>query len=252
MLGVLPAAAMNTPTGTTRRTRAEWVCWACAVTGLALAAFPFLGGEALGSGRYALVLLGLLVGISAVVVIPLFRTRARVAEGLGTEESLLARWTLTAEEWNSWIREDLERERRAKWRTWRVIFGFSLLIGGFFAVMDREAGPVVLAALLGLCALLAGVVLLSLRHQRRSRQQAPREVWITAEGLRLGGELHVWTGFGARLEGVSLVQGNPPCLDISYSTRAKNQRQMNSVRVPVARGAEAKAAEAVALLRQKS
>ena len=62
--------------------------------------------------------------------------------------------------------EDLGRERRAKWQTWAVILGFSLLIGGFFAVMDHEAGPIVLGILLGLCLLLACVVWLVAAAER--------------------------------------------------------------------------------------
>jgi hypothetical protein len=57
-------------------------------------------------------------------------------------------------------------------------------------------------------------------------------VRIAADGLRLGQELHVWRGFGARLESVDF-DAEARRLVFSYSTRAKNQRQLNVVRVPV-------------------
>jgi hypothetical protein len=125
-------------------------------------------------------------------------------------------------------------------------------IGGFFFWMDpEEGGPWVLGVLLGLCAVIAGVILLTTSLQRKHRLAGAGEVRIGEDGLWLSGELHVWKGFGAKLEGCDVVAGRPPCIEFVYSTPAKNQRQVNSVRVPIPTGFDAEAAGLVAHFRAK-
>lgn len=242
---------MNNPEKTKRRATGEVVCWILAGAGAVVAGAPFLWGESVGMGRYVLVLLGALLTGTALLVIPLYRARQRVTAALASDGELLGRWEVPADEWSAWVAEDAGRERSMKWQLFGTVLAFSVGIGGFFAWMDREAGPIVLAVLLGLCAVIAFAIVVGTRHQQRRRQGGPREVRIGRDGLRLGDELHVWEGFGARLEGVEVVAGHPPCLEIVYSTRAKNQRQINSVRVPIPRGGDAAAAEVVARLRAR-
>ena len=242
---------MDIPNAVTKRTTAEKVCWSIAVVGVAVTVAPFVWGESVGMGRYALALLGPLATGTALSVIPLYRARQRVAAAVDDESQLLARWEVPVDEWAAWVIEDAGRERRSKWHLFCIVAMFSVAIGGFFAWMDPKGGPWVLGVLLGLCAVIAVVVVLGTRHQQRRRQKGPREVRIGFDGLRLGEELHVWKGFGARLEGVELGVGQPPFIEIAYSTRAKNQRQINSVRVPIPRGGDAAAAEVVVRLDER-
>ncbi|MBL9209212.1 MAG: hypothetical protein JNL92_02025 [Opitutaceae bacterium] len=230
-------------------TRGEKGCWFAAALGAVLAAAPFLALESFGQGRYALVLIGITTALTALMVIPYFRNRARVVADLDTDDRLLARWTVPEANWQAWVEADDQVERRLKWKLFFVVLGFSVVIGGGFALADPEAGPVVLAVLLGLCAIIVVIILVTTRRQKRRRLAGPREVRIGCDGLRLGGELHVWNGFGARLESVELHEGPPLGLEFVYSTRAKNQRQINSVRVPVPSGEDARAAHVVAHLR---
>lgn len=235
---------------TVPRSTAEKVCWGVALLGVAATVAPFTVLASLGSGRFALVLLGPLAALTALLVIPLFRGRQRVAAALADDRQLLARWALSEGEWLAWVGEDAGRERRAKWQLFAVVLFFSVGIGMFFVWMDPSAGPVVLGVLLGLCAIIAAVIPWRVGYQERHRRQGEREVRIGRDGLRLGRELHVWRGYGARLEQVEVGSGTPPFIEISYSTRAKNQRQINVVRVPIPRGGDVLAAEVVVQLRE--
>ena len=232
-------------------TRGEKVCWFTAVLGAALTAAPFLALESLGDGRYALVLIGITASLTALLVIPYFRNRARVVADLDADDRLLARWTVPEAEWQAWVAADNVLERRLKWRLFAVILGFSVVIGGGFFLADPEPGLVVLGVLLAVCAIIVVAIVVTTRRQRRRRLAGLREVRIARDGLRVGGEIHVWNGFGARLEGVEVHDGSPLCLEFVYSTRAKNQRQINSVRVPVPSGEDARAADVVARLRER-
>lgn len=229
--------------------RAETICVGVALAGFLVAAAPFWVGKEWGSGRFALVLIGATVGLTALVVIPYFRGRRRVAAELAAADDLLARWEFAPAEWNAWVAVDARRESRAKWQLFALVLGWSVVIGAGFAWADPGPGTVVLGVLVGLCGVIAVVNAAVLRRQRHRRLLGPSEVRIGRDGLRIGDELHVWRGFGARLESAGIAPGHPPVLEIVYSTRAKNQRQIHTVCVPIPRGEEGRAAEVAARLR---
>jgi len=215
------------------QSKATLWCLLLSLTGGILAVAPFFVGESMGQGRFALVLIGALIGLTALAVIPYFRNRTRVATELLDETKLLAHWTLTEGEWTAWMQLDEAAERRSKWKLFGVVAFFCVVIGGGFAWADPDAGFVVLGVLLGLCMVIAVIIPWSLRYTRARRLTAAREVRISTNGLSLGSELHIWHGFGARLEEASIQDGPPCLLEIIYSTRAKNQRAIREVRVPV-------------------
>jgi len=227
----------------------EKVCWWLTLVGGAAASAPFLFPATFAGwqgGQFALALVGLLVGLTAFICVFFFRRRRRVRDRLFDEAQLLVHWHYDAAEWRRFAEEDFLRERRMKWTLFWVLAVISLLIGGFFFVMDpRGGGPAVLVVLFGLCAFIALLIAVTTRVQRRHRVDRGGEVRIGAEGLWMSGELHVWQGWGARFEGCAAGAGTPPYVAFTYSTPAKGQRQVNTVRVPVPSGFEAEAAGVV-------
>ena len=236
---------------TPKRTRQEKICWSIALIAAGIAVAPLVGGEFLGRGRFALVLIGTTAALSALLVIPYFRGRARVAAELEAGQELLAQWFVAEEDWLAWIDQEDVRERREKFRLLGLIFLFSVIIGGFFAVADSQAGPIVLASLLGVCALCYLALEWNSRRLRKLRRAGSREVRLSSHGLRLGHELHAWAGFGAKLEKIEFCSESPMRLVIEYSTRAKNQRELHRIDVPVPRSAESQAAGAAAQLQAR-
>jgi hypothetical protein len=233
----------------------EKVCWWLMLLGAAMVAAPFLAPDYFSGwngGQFAMALVGCLVGPSAFFSSFLFRRRRLVRDQLFDDKRLLVRWTYTEAEWRSFTGQDYERERRDKWQLFRIVAFFCVVIGGAFAVCDWEGGRWVLAVLLGLVAVIAGVIVLTTRGQRQRREASGGEVRIGEDGLWLAGELHVWTGWGGRFERVLVVEGQPPCIEFVYSTPAKNQRQEHSVRVPIPTGYDAEAAGIVAHFVEKS
>jgi hypothetical protein len=218
------------------KSKATAWCLGVAVLGALLALAPYTLQDTAGQGRHALVLIGALIGLTSLILIPYFRNRANVAEELLDEAQLLAHWTLSEEEWTAWISLDESAERRAKWKLFGLVLFFCVSIGGCFAWVDPKAGTIVLGVLLTLCVVIAVVIPWTLHSRRHGRLRAPREVRICKDGLRLGAELHIWHGFQARLEDVGLEEGPPCLLEVVYSTRAKNQRQLHELRVPVPAG----------------
>lgn len=232
----------------------EKVCWWCTLLGVAMAVVPFLAPDifaAWNGGQYAMVLIGCLIAPSAAISSFLFRRRRLVRDALFDEKQLLVHWKYDEAAWRSFVGEDYERERRTKWAVFRIVAFFCVVIGTGFAAFDWEGGRWVLAVLLGLTVVIAGVIVLTTPSQRARREASAGEVRIGEDGLWLGGELHVWNGFGGRFESCAVIEGQPPCIEIVYSTPAKNQRQINSVRVPIPTGDDAAAARIVVHFQDK-
>lgn len=232
----------------------EKVCWSLTLLGTAMTVAPFVAEDFFRSwngGQYAMVLIGLTMAIALAVSSFYFRRRRLVRDALFDEKQLLVHWRYAETEWRSFVGEDYERERRAKWAMFRIVAFFCVVVGGGFALFDWEGGRWVLAVLLGLCLIISLVIVATTRGQRARREAGGGEARIGEDGLWLSGELHVWNGFGARLESCDVIEGQPPCIEIVYSTPAKNQRQINSVRVPIPTGYDAEAAGIVVHLRQR-
>jgi uncharacterized membrane protein len=233
----------------------EKTCWWLVLVGAAMAVAPFLAPDVFRSwngGQYAMGIVGLLIALTAFFSSFLFRRRRLVRDALLDDAKLLLRWSYDPAEWHRYTEEDFVRERKAKWALFGIVAFFCVVIGGFFFVMDpRGGGPWVLGVLLGLCAVISVVILLTTSLQRKHRLAGPGGARLGEDGLLLGGELHAWKGFGARLEGCNVVEGRPPCIEFVYSTPAKNGRQINSVRVPIPTGCEAEAEGIVGHFREK-
>ncbi len=236
------------PSATSPLSTGEKVCWILSIAGFLAAILPFLAPDTFsswGGGQYAMVMIGLLLGITSFISSFLFRGRRQVRQALLDDERLLARWRVEDAEWREFTEDDFLVERQMKRVLFRVVAGIALLIGLVFLALDFEGGgPRVMGVMLFLVLACWVAMTLGTRLQKNARQRHAGEVHVSEDGLMLGGELHVWNGFGARLESCDFVEGRLPCIEVVYSTPAKNQRQVNSVRAPVP-AAHRPAAEAV-------
>jgi hypothetical protein len=234
---------------------AEKISWMLAVLATVAVALPFCFSEAFrgwNGGQYAMAFVSMLIAPSALIAAFLFRARRRGRAALLEDKKILLRWTYGPDEWRKFVGEDFVRERQAKWQLYGIVAGFCVFFGVLFFVLDpHKGGPWVLGVMLGLCALLAFVIIASTRVTRNHRLQARAEVRIGEDGLLLGNEFHQWKGWGARLEKCEIDSRHPPFLAFTYSTPAKNQRQINIVRVPIPRDHDDEAAGLAAHFQQK-
>ena len=227
----------------------EKVCWIISLLGFAALLVPMIVPDPFedwNGGQYAMQMVGLLFGLTFFISSFLFRSRRKVRSALFDDEKLIARWTVEEAEWKAFTEEDFLVERKMKWVLFRIVAGFAIVIGGAFLIMDFDGGgPFVMGVMLFLVFACWLALVLGTRAQKNARQRNAGDVRISEDGLILGGELHTWRGFGARLESCAFVEETTLlCIEVVYSTPAKNQRQINSVRVPVP-AVQRPAAEAV-------
>lgn len=165
------------------------------------------------------------------------------------ENTRLAHWTYEYRPWLEHALRDYDRDRAAKWAIWRIIAVFCLVFGAIFylAAPDRDAGSIVALVLLGMLVLIAGVVHLTTRVSLRHHLMGPGQVYVGRDGVWYNGALHVWRGWGARLERVGYPDpsGN---LSLSYSVPARYGRQYHELRIPIPDGSQAEAERVAAEL----
>lgn len=220
--------------------------WLIALAGLIMMALPILGIVEIFAGGGAMLLIGLWLAASALVVSFLMRSRARAHDLIvGVEGSApagrLAHWTYELGPWREHVDRDYAVERAGKWALWRLIALFCVVIGGAFWLFDPDGGgPAVALVLLGVLALLALVVNLGTSSAFHHHAKAPGQVFIGRDGVWYNGTLHVWRGWGARIDAVTYPAPDG-VLAIRYSAPSRYGRQSYQVRIPVPEGAEGEA-----------
>jgi uncharacterized membrane protein HdeD (DUF308 family) len=210
-------------------------------------ALPILELVDIFSGGGAMLMVGLWLGVSGVIVAALFRSRARAHDDIVAGPHHMVRWQYPREQWLAHANADHAIELSSKWALWRLIAVISIIIGGSFAIVDRDAGLIVFAVLLGLLALLAAVVSLTTSASYRHARQHQSEVVIGRDGAIYNGVLHVWRGWGARL-GAIRYPGPAGSLTINYTTPSRYTRTRHQVRIPVPPGREPEAAAVARML----
>jgi membrane associated rhomboid family serine protease len=186
-------------------------------------------------GGGALLMVGLLIGITAFIVYFMFRSRAKALEKIRLAQDILADWTLDAQTWQQLKADQLAEDQGRAKTTLIIIAFFMFLIGGGLMVVTGfdEASVLVFKFLMGFLAFLALVAWLSwfIPHRRRSRYDTGRVI-IAGSGLWINGVFHIWEGFGARIDEV-LYNEEENRLSFTYSMPARHSRQYMTVHVPV-------------------
>jgi hypothetical protein len=113
------------------------------------------------------------------------------------------------------------------------------------ALINRRAAVFAGCTLGGTWLLCWAIVRARVRRQSRLAQAPPPEIRINAHALLIGDQLHVWSGFGNRLETCVLDRNGPPKIAITYSTPGRNSRPTETVCVPIPNGHDAEAAALV-------
>lgn len=228
------------------RRNPQWnimLCWlGVALGGVGMIVAPGIAGIDIFSGGGALIFLGLLLVPVGLIVAGLSCRRARILQRLFDGNDLLAHWTYAPDEWLAYAQKDHRfRSRHAKQILFLVIF-FCALFGLATLVVDFDAGQFVLPVLLGVLGLMVGAAWLSVWLPQRRNASQTGEVFLSAEGLWLSGELHTWTIFGARLEEVTYAPGDRSLLSFTYSAPGRGGTQYYTVLVPIPRGQDAQGA----------
>jgi hypothetical protein len=206
-----------------------------------------------GDWVFALMSFGIVFGITSFIVAIMYTMRASLTSRMLQKENLLAYWTYSTEQWNSYAVKEHEENKGSKRNIFIMITAISVLICGIFAITVSDIWYIFLFTALGIIVLMALAAWLSVWTRYRQNQKYPGDTYICADGIYFNRELHVWRGFGAVLEEVVYQQNKKePLIVITYSVPNRYNRQYVTIRVPVPRGSEDEALKLVEILRKQT
>ena len=191
-------------------------------------------------GGFALSIFSALLAMTGIIVILMYRGRARAADGILKGKNILAHWTYTNEQWLEYSEKDYTLDKSAKWQLFLLVMGVTAVVTIGFWLFNRDSGIIMLGVFLGLGVLLAGVVWLTTTYDHWQNTKYHGEVFIARDGAYIGRKLHLWKGWGASLDGINYDEQSR-LLQIEYSIPSRNGRDSAAVRILVPPGQEDKA-----------
>jgi len=191
-------------------------------------------------GGYAISTLSFLLVLAGIIVIIIYSGRVRTLNKIFSGDNLLAHWTYSPEEWNSYADTEYKDEKEGKKALFYVIAAFALFFGIVAMVIDFENGIFVMVLMLALIAVIAFTAWFTSWYNYRQNKKYLGETYITGEAVYINRQLHTWHGLGAKLDSVNLSKGKPPLLlQFVYSAPTRTGIQEYQVNVPVPKGQEA-------------
>lgn len=234
------ATSINIP-NPVRRSAIIW--WVLCVILLAGIFTPFLLdalGVEFGDWAFGLLFLCLVFGITAIIVAIMYTKRTRLVSRMLRKENLLAHWTYSPSEWSAYAQKEHKENKREKRNLFLIVVAVSFIVGIILSIMHPDGWLIFLFTVLGIIMLSGGAATLAvwMRYQQNRKYQG--EAYISSNAVYLNRELHVWKGYGAKLEEASYddTKQTMPLLQIVYSSPSRSTRLYTTVRVPVPTGEE--------------
>jgi hypothetical protein len=226
------------PFNPARRTRNIWAL----ITLLAILGIlaPFLLDVDGLEGGFAVALICFFVAITGLIVIVLYQGRAKTLDSILSGSELLAHWTYSPEAWKNYTEIDFRKDAHAKWSLYRLVMVLAVVVCFVLGLIYQDAWAVMIGTFLGIGGLLAAVVVLTTNNNRRQNRRYLGEAYISRKGIYLNRQLHIWHGWGARLECAGYNEPERQ-LEVTYSVPARTGRNEFAVRVPVPDGEYARA-----------
>jgi hypothetical protein len=190
----------------------------------------------------AMIMIGLLVGITAFITYFIFRKRAKILDEIIQGKDILLHWVFDDATWKKHNEEELANRKSQNKATLIMIAVIMVLVtGGLVIATGADEGSLITAGIMvGVFLLVAIAAYVGTYSPYKKAQKHKGEAILNPQGLWIGGAFHSWKGFGTRLENFSYLP-QKATLEIIYSAKARHQRQFFTVRVPVPKGEEARA-----------
>ncbi len=186
-------------------------------------------------GGYGISFLAGFMVMAGLIVIVVYRARAKQMDKILKGEGRLAVWRYTPEEWTRFVLADYLDEKREKKNLYIMLVVIGLIVGLLMTVVLQS--PVLLMVVGGIFAITAIPAFLVPRLRFRKLRHSEAEALIAENGVIVGKMFHLWVKTGACLDQVSINhEENPAVIEFAYSMPTRTGMQEQMARVPIPEG----------------
>jgi hypothetical protein len=194
----------------------------------------FIGLEGMDGGFAMSFISGFLV-ITSIIVILIYRSRAKILSKILSGEGRITTWRYTAEEWLRFVSIDFEQDKKIKKSLFILISVIALIVGIILTIALKDFLLFIFSA--AVIPLVAIPALWAPRYRYRKLKNSESKALIAENGVIVGKMFHLWIRLGARLDSVTLnMKSDPELIEFSYSFPTRTGRQEEIARVPVPYG----------------
>ena len=193
-----------------------------------------MGIDGMDGGYGISFLAGFMVMVGLIVIV-VYRARAKQMDKILKGEGRLALWRYTPEEWMRFVAADYLDEKKSKKNLYIMLVVIGLIVGIMMTVVLQS--PVILIAVAGIFAITAIPAFLVPRMRFRKLRHSEAEALIAENGVIVGKMFHLWVKLGAHLDKVSINQEDDPAvMEFAYSMPTRTGIQEEVARVPIPKG----------------
>jgi hypothetical protein len=183
-------------------------------------------------GGFAMSFVSGFMVIICIIVILVYRSRAKQLDKILSGEGRIAVWKYTPEEWMRFIAVDFAAEKKAKKMLFILVSAISVIVGIILMIVIKDI--LILFITLGIIPLVSIPAFLAPRMRYRKLQQSESKALIAENGVIVGKMFHLWVQMGARLDSILIdMESDPKIIEFSYSIPTRNGRQEEVARVPI-------------------
>jgi membrane protein YdbS with pleckstrin-like domain len=186
-------------------------------------------------GGFAISFVSVFLVISSLIVILIYRSRAKQLDSILAGDERIAVWKYSPEEWERFTTIDFEEEKKAKNFLFKLVSVICVIVGILLWIAVEDV--LIMFISLGIIPVVAIPAFLAPRMRYKKLKNSEGKALISEKGVIVGKMFHLWVKLGARLDQVVLVTDEqPPILEFHYSMPTRTGRQQEVARVPVPYG----------------
>jgi membrane protein YdbS with pleckstrin-like domain len=173
--------------------------------------------------------------IMSLVVIFIYRSRAKQLDKILKGEGRIAVWRYSQDEWVRFIAADFEDEKKSKKLLFIIVAVIAVVVGILLMISLKD--PLALLIALGIIPIVAIPAFLAPRARFNKLKNSEPKALISEKGVIVGRMFHLWVSLGASLDEVILSKDeNPEMIEFTYSMPTRNGRDVQVARLPVPKG----------------
>ena len=193
---------------------------------------PIIGLEGMAGG-FALSLVSAFLAISSLIVAIIYFQLAQKFKRITSGDSFIAHWRYEREEWLKFTEKEYKYEKNKNRMLLLFIGVIALVVFIIFSLVNHDSWRIMLVVWLGFMALLSIFAFLVPWLNYKARKKSSYELYLSKNGVYIGGSFHVWGFLGSKLEEAVFDEKEMQViLDYSYLTRTGHSNEIVHIPVP--------------------